>query len=218
MLAAILFDLDGTLANTDTLHFAIWKKILAEYGLQIDLAFYQQRISGKVNEEILRDILPQLSVEEGLQFAETKEKRYRELAQTLSPTPGLTKLLQWIKQNGLKQAVVTNAPRNNAIHTLEVLDLTATFPTVILAEEAPPGKPDPAPYQMALNRLGVDSQNAIAFEDSTTGISSAVAAGIYTIGVTSTHSPEILLQAGASMTLADFNNEQLWSFLAQNTN
>ena len=218
MLAAILFDLDGTLANTDTLHFAIWQKILAEYGLQIDLAFYQQRISGKVNEEILRDILPQLSVEEGWQFAETKEKRYRELAQTLSPTPGLTKLLQWIKQNELKQAVVTNAPRNNAIHTLEVLDLTATFPTVILAEDAPPGKPDPAPYQMALNRLGVDSQNAIAFEDSTTGISSAVAAGIYTIGVTSTHSPEILLQAGASMTLADFNNEQLWSFLAQNTN
>ncbi|MGK7938327.1 MAG: HAD family hydrolase [Xenococcaceae cyanobacterium] len=217
MLAAILFDLDGTLANTDTLHFAIWQKILAEYGLQIDLAFYQQRISGKVNEEILRDILPQLSVEEGWQFAETKEKRYRELAQTLSPTPGLTKLLQWIKQNELKQAVVTNAPRNNAIHTLEVLDLTATFPTVILAEDAPPGKPDPAPYQMALNRLGVDSQNAIAFEDSTTGIHSAVAAGIYTIGVTSTHSSETLLTAGASMTLADFDNEQLWSLLRKNT-
>ncbi len=217
MLAAILFDLDGTLANTDTLHFAIWQKILAEYGLQIDLAFYQQRISGKVNEEILRDILPQLSVEEGWQFAETKEKRYRELAQTLSPTPGLTKLLQWIKQNQLKQAVVTNAPRNNAIHTLEVLDLTATFPTVILAEDAPPGKPDPAPYQMALNRLGVDSQNAIAFEDSTTGIHSAVAAGIYTIGVTSTHSSETLLTAGASMTLADFDNEQLWSLLRKNT-
>ncbi|MDJ0632225.1 MAG: HAD-IA family hydrolase [Xenococcaceae cyanobacterium MO_188.B29] len=218
MLAAILFDLDGTLANTDTLHFAIWQKTLAEYGLQIDLTFYQQRVSGKVNEEILRDILPQLSVEEVLQFTETKEKRYRELAQTLSPTPGLAKLLQWIKQNGLKQAVVTNAPRNNAIHTLEVLNLTTTFPTVILAEDAPLGKPDPAPYQMALNLLGVDSQNAIAFEDSTTGIHSAVAAGIYTIGVTSTYNSETLLQAGAIMTLADFNNGQLWSLLAQNTN
>ena len=213
MLAAILFDLDGTLANTDPLHFIVWQEMLAEFGLEIDRTFYQKQISGRVNEEILADILPQLSVEEGLEFAEKKEKRYRDSAPTLSPTLGLDKLLQWIEQNGLKQAVVTNAPRNNAIHTLEVLQLTEIFPTVILAEDAPPGKPDPAPYKMALEILEVDSQNAIAFEDSTTGIASAVAAGIYTIGVTSTHSSEILLNAGASMTIADFNNDRLWKLL-----
>ena len=213
MLAAILFDLDGTLANTDPLHFIVWQEMLAEFGLEIDRTFYQKQISGRVNEEILADILPQLSVEEGLEFAEKKEKRYRDSAPTLSPTLGLDKLLQWIEQNGLKQAVVTNAPRNNAIHTLEVLQLTEIFPTVILAEDAPPGKPDPAPYKMALEILEVDSQNAIAFEDSTTGIASAVTAGIYTIGVTSTHSSEILLNAGASMTIADFNNDRLWKLL-----
>ena len=95
------------------------------------------------------------------------------------------------------------------------MQLSSTFSTVILAEDAPPGKPDPAPYQMALDLLEVDSQNAIAFEDSTTGIRSAVAARIYTLGVTSTHSSETLINAGASMTLADFNNEQLWSLLEQ---
>ncbi len=215
MLAAILFDLDGTLANTDPLHFAVWQEMLSEFGLQIDREFYQKRISGKVNEEILADILPQLSVREGLEFAEKKEQRYRDSTPTLSPTPGLAKLLKWSEQKGLKQAVVTNAPRNNAVHTLEVLQLTDIFPTVILAEDAPPGKPDPAPYQMALDLLEVDSQNAIAFEDSSTGIRSAVAARIYTLGVTSTHSPATLLNAGASMTLADFNNEQLWSLLEQ---
>lgn len=217
MLAAILFDLDGTLANTDPLHFALWQEMLAEFGLQIDLAFYQKNISGRVNEEILQAILPQLSLAEGLKFAEKKEKRYRESAPTLSPTPGLAKLLQWIEQNELKQAVVTNAPRNNAIHTLEALQLTNTFPTVILAEDATAGKPDPAPYQMALNLLEVDSKNSLAFEDSTTGIRSAVAAGIYTLGVTSTHSAETLLNAGASMTLADFDDEKLWSLLRQKT-
>ena len=111
--------------------------------------------------------------------------------------------------------MVTNAPRNNAVHTLEVLELTSTFPTVILAEDAPPGKPDPAPYQIALTRLGVDREKAIAFEDSTTGIRSAVAAGIYTIGVTSTHSSKILLEAGASMAIADFNSEELWSLIGE---
>lgn len=218
MLAAILFDLDGTLANTDPLHFAVWQEMLAEFGKKIDRAFYQENISGRVNEEILVDILPQLSPQEGLEFAEKKEKRYRDSAPSLLATPGLDKLLQWIKENQLKQAVVTNAPRNNAVHTLEVLQLTATFPTVILAEDAPPGKPDPAPYQMALNLLGVKGKNAIAFEDSTTGIRSAVAARIYTIGVTSTHSSETLLNAGASMTLADFNDDRLWSLLKQKIN
>ena len=213
MLSAILFDLDGTLANTDPLHFALWQEMLAECDLKIDRDFYQRHISGRVNAEILRDILPQMSEEEGWQFAEEKEKRFRESVPTLSPTPGLDRILKWIKQNGLKQAVVTNAPRNNAIHTLEVLQLTSTFPTVILAEDAPPGKPDPAPYQLALTRLGVDSQKAIAFEDSTSGIRSAVAAGIDTIGITSTHSSEKLLEAGASMAIADFTCEQLWSLL-----
>ena len=213
MISAVLFDLDGTLANTDHLHFSIWQEMLAEFGLQIDLAFYQQHISGRVNEEILADILPQLSVQQGLQFAEKKEKRFRESVPTLSPTPGLNKILGWIQEHGLQQAVVTNAPRNNAVHTLAILELTSTFPTVILAEDAPPGKPDPAPYQLALTRLEVDNHKAIAFEDSTTGIRSAVAAGIYTIGVTSTHSAEILLEAGASMAIADFNSEILWSLL-----
>jgi len=213
LISAILFDLDGTLANTDPLHFALWQKMLAELGLKIDRAFYQKHISGRVNAEILADILPQLSFEQGLQFAEEKERRYRESTQTLSPTPGLSKILDWIKQNELKQAVVTNAPRNNAIHTLEVLQLTSTFPVVVLAEDAPPGKPNPAPYQLALTRLGVDPTRAIAFEDSTSGIRSATAAGIYTVGITSTHDSEILLAAGASMAIADFTNEQLWSIL-----
>ena len=217
MLSAILFDLDGTLANTDPLHFSIWQEMLAELGLQIDRAFYQKNISGRVNEEILQDILPQLSIQQGLQFAEKKERRYRESVPTLSPTPGLDKLLQWIQQHKLQQAVVTNAPRNNAVHTLEVLELTSTFPTVILAEDAPPGKPDSAPYQLALSRLGVDSNKAIAFEDSTIGIHSAVAAGIYTIGITSTHNSPVLLEAGASMTIDNFNSEQLWSLIEGNT-
>lgn len=215
MLSAILFDLDGTLVDTDPLHFAVWQDLLTRFKLNIDRSFYQQHISGKTNEEILQNILPQLSFQAASQFALDKEARFRELARELQPMPGLKRMLAWTETNSLKQAVVTNAPRDNAIHMLDVLQLSSLFPLVILAEDAPPGKPDPAPYLLALSRLKVDSQEAIAFEDSPSGIHAAVGAGIFTIGVASTHSPETLVEAGATMVIKDFTSENLWQFIDQ---
>jgi HAD superfamily hydrolase (TIGR01509 family) len=215
MLSAILFDLDGTLANTDPIHFTVWQDLLAEYKLNCDRTFYQTYISGRTNAEILQDLLPQLSSQEALQLTELKEKRYRQLAQSLEPMPGLAQILEWTANQGLKQAAVTNAPRENAYHMLAALELTDTFPILILAEDAPPGKPDPAPYNLALIRLEVKSTEAIAFEDSPSGIRAAVAAGIFTIGVASTHAPEHLIEAGATIAIKDFTCEQLWQLLTR---
>ena len=72
MLEAILFDLDGTLVNTDPIHYKAWQEILRNYGLEIDETFYKTRISGRLNPVIIQDILPQLSIAEGEQLAEDK--------------------------------------------------------------------------------------------------------------------------------------------------
>ena len=217
MLEAILFDLDGTLADTDSIHFAVWQDILVRYDLDIDRAFYRQRISGRTNSKIIKDIIPQLTLEDAWKLATEKEETYRRLANSLLPTPGLDRLIELTERASLKRAVVTNAPEDNAIYMLKVLRLTDTFPTVIMAKDAPPGKPDPAPYKLALNRLMVKNKRAIAFEDSAAGIRSAIDAEIYTIGITSSHPAEDLLDAGANMTIEDFNDEQLWKLLDSKT-
>ena len=217
MLKAILFDLDGTLADTDSIHFAVWQDILIRFDLDIDRAFYRQRISGRTNSKIIKDIIHQLSLEEAWKLATEKEETYRRIANSLLPTPGLDRLVNLIESASIKKAVVTNAPEDNAVYMLKILRLTSTFPTVIMAKDAPPGKPDPAPYQLALNRLGVKSKDAIAFEDSAAGIRSAVGAGIYTIGITSSHPATNLLDAGASMAVKDFNDKQLWKLLNSKT-
>jgi len=217
MLEAILFDLDGTLADTDSIHFAVWQDILVRYDLDIDRAFYRQRISGRTNSKIVKDIIPQLTLEDAWKLATEKEESYRRLANSLLPTPGLDRLIELTERASLKRAVVTNAPEDNAVYMLKVLRLTDTFPIVIMAKDAPPGKPDPAPYRLALSRLMVKSKKAIAFEDSAAGIRSAVDAGIYTIGITSSHPAEDLLNAGANMTIEDFNDEQLWKLLDSKT-
>jgi HAD superfamily hydrolase (TIGR01509 family) len=216
MLTAILFDLDGTLVNTDPIHYAIWQKMLLEYGLEIDEAFYKSRISGGLNPEILKNILPQLSPKEGEKFATEKEAIFRQEASSLQRLPGLTELLVWAEKHQLKRAVVTNAPKENAEFMLEALGLKTAFDTIILAEEEIAAKPDPAPYKAALKRLGITAEQATVLEDSPTGIRSAVGAGIRTIGVASTHDPKYLCELGAFMAINDFTDLDLWAFL--NTN
>ncbi|MEC4986731.1 MAG: HAD-IA family hydrolase [Oscillatoria sp. PMC 1068.18] len=214
MLAGILLDLDGTLADTDPLHFKIWQKMLREYDLEIDSVFYKKNISGRQNQEIIKDILPQLSVDAGEKLALEKERRFRELAASqLQRLAGLDKLLNWIEVSGLKKAVVTNAPRENAEFMLTALALKKVLPIVILGDDLPAGKPDPLPYNHAIALLDLTPDTVVAFEDSPSGIRAAVAAGIYTIGVATTHDRQFLSALGASLVIDDFTEASLWELL-----
>ncbi len=215
MFNTILFDLDGTLANTDPIHFQVWHDLLRQHGLDIDHLFYQQNISGRLNSDIVRDLLPHLSSDQGKAFSRDKEAEFRQHAgHQLQPLAGLMDLLSWIGDRHLKQAVVTNAPPENAQFMLETLGLDQVFPLVILGDEVEKGKPDPMPYQEALRRLGAIASEALAFEDSPSGIRSATGAGVFTIGVATTHEPQVLCDAGAQFVIHDFTAAQLHEILA----
>ncbi|MBD2503501.1 HAD family hydrolase [Anabaena azotica] len=213
MLAAILFDLDGTIVNTDPIHYQAWQQMLLRYNIEIDEVFYKSRISGRLNPVIVNDILPQLSVAEGVQFADEKEALFRELASHLQPLDGFAELIAWTEAHKLKRALVTNAPRLNAEFMLEVLGITEAFEQIVLADDCVAGKPDPAPYQVALNKLKITAETAIALEDSPSGIRASVGAGIQTIGIASTHDPKILQEVGAFMAIPDFTDLRLWTLL-----
>jgi HAD superfamily hydrolase (TIGR01509 family) len=213
MLKALLFDLDGTLAETDSIHFLIWQACLRDYGLEIDRSFYKAKISGRLNPDIVADLLPQLSQSEQEDFIWRKEAEFRNQADSLSRLPGLSDLIDWASQKGLKQAVVSNAPRENAEFMLKALHLETHFDTVVLGDDLPVGKPDPLPYQEALKRFNLTKEEAIAFEDSPSGIRSAVAAGITTVGIASTHEPDELRQLGAILVVSDFTAPDLASLL-----
>lgn len=214
MLKALLFDLDGTLADTDPIHLQTWRELLLSYGLTIDPAFYRAKFSGRRNQEIVKELLPHLSEQEGEQLSQQKEADFRDRAATLlTPTPGLTEILTWTETQILKRAVVTNAPVENAQFMLQVLKLEEVLPIVILGDALPKGKPDPLPYQVALEQLGVEASEAIAFEDSASGVRSAIGAGISTVGVASTHAPDQLYAIGATLVIQDFTEPRLWEWL-----
>lgn len=214
MKEAILFDLDGTLTNTDTVHYQTWQDLLREYGLDIDPVFYDRHFSGRMNKDILLDILPQLSVDEAIALGSRKEAEFRQRARDcLVPLPGTLDLLNWCDRHSVKKAVVTNAPVENAEFMLEVLGLRDRFPVVIIGEQVEFGKPHPMPYQVGMEKLGVTKERAIAFEDSPTGIQSAVGAGLLTIGMASTHPAQVLKDKGAAIVIEDFTDPQVMDIL-----
>ena len=209
MYRALLFDLDGTLAETDSLHLPTWVDALEPYGVEVDEEFYRDRISGRSTAEIVRELLPDLTDEQGRSIGDAKEASFRERTSELEPLPGLVDFVERGRERGMQIALVTNAPEENVEAILLALKLRKFFDTIVLADEVEAVKPDPAPYIAALKKTGVPADRALAFEDSVSGISSSVAAGIPTVVIASSQDPKMLLGAGAFTTANDFTDPQL---------
>jgi HAD superfamily hydrolase (TIGR01509 family) len=211
--AALLFDLDGTLCDTDRLHFGAYSTLLQDFGRSITLDHYKARIMGAPNDLIMREMFPDLAVERHRELADRKEILFRESITALEPTRGVIALLDWADANGVGVAVVTNAPRANAEMMLQGLALDRRIGTLVLGEELARAKPDPLPYATALQRLGARAEQALAFEDSLPGIHSASSAGVATYGIRTGHPDATLLGAGAIAAIDDFTDPALWQRL-----
>lgn len=98
-------------------------------------------------------------------------------------TPGLKEFLDLLKEEEKKLAVVTSSSREQLEFLLKFLDLDAYFDVTVARDDVKETKPSPEPYLKALELLGVGAEEAIAFEDSVTGITSAKDAGIFVVGV-----------------------------------
>lgn len=213
-LKGIFFDFDGTIADTDPVHLQMYKEILAPLGIEVDELFFRQNIAGGSNKEILKRFFPDITDEEAEKRSEEKEESFRYRVTELQVNPGLYEILQWIAQNLLKLALVTNAPKRNIDYLLPLLKLEKTFKVQITGEDCERGKPYPDPYLLALKQTDLRAESVIVFEDSKTGIRSAKEAGIFVIGLTTTHTKEELLNAGADFIIHDYRDKELWDLLS----
>jgi HAD superfamily hydrolase (TIGR01509 family) len=207
---AILFDIDGTLADTDPLHIKAFNIMLHRFGQSISKQDYFKRVMGFANADIMHDFFPDLPVAEHKALADFKEATFRELARSeLHPAKGLLAMMDWAEEKGIVMAAVTNAPVANADLILMSLGVKHRFKTIVIGDDLPRGKPDPMPYLVAGERLGVDCTSCVAFEDSRSGIRSATAAGAFSIGVLSSLEEEELMKVGARYGVKDFDDPRL---------
>ena len=214
--AALLFDIDGTLADTDPLHLEAFNRAFAPYGESFDKARFSLELQGLANEAIARRFVPHLSPAAGMDVLRGKEATFRELARTsIHAVPGLFDLLDLADAMGLPVAAVTNAPRANADLILDSLHIRNRFKALVIGEELAHGKPHPLPYLEGLRLTGGDPANSVAFEDSRTGIASATGAGIATMGMMTGLTEAQLLEAGASLAAPDYADPALLAFIKE---
>ena len=182
---AVLWDMDGTLIDSEELHWISWRETMAKEGIAITheqfLASFGQR-----NDSIIPRWLGAAATPERIErIANAKEERYRDLVRKngISPLPGVASWVHRLHEKGWLQAVASSAPRANIEVVLEALAATHSFQAVVSAEDVHKGKPDPEVYLAAASRVGVPPQKCIVVEDAVAGIEGARRAGMRSIGV-----------------------------------
>jgi beta-phosphoglucomutase len=181
---AILFDFDGTLADTANIHVAAWERTFAEIGFVIP-----QNVCSRAAEEddrrFLVDVFASKDVHDG--DVEGWVRRKQDVTATLladSPQfyPGVIELIARLRGR-YRLAIVSSTWRENVEATLEVSGLGDAFELIVAKQDVVSQKPDAEPYTLALARLGLDASSAWAVEDSPGGIQAALAAGLQVIAV-----------------------------------
>jgi len=181
---AIFLDFDGVIADTENHHIAAWQRTLAALGWQVpDLV---AAVSAEIDD---RDFLKDLFANRGVPAVKIEEWVRRKQALTIrmlenSPRvyPGVVELVRAL-EGRVRLAVVSGTWRENIEVVLGAVGLAGAFETIVGKEEVRAVKPNPEAYLLAMRELGIQSKDAVAFEDSPTGLAAARAAGVSVIAV-----------------------------------
>jgi HAD superfamily hydrolase (TIGR01509 family) len=216
---ALLFDIDGTLADTDALHVEAFNQVFGPRGHLFDRARAASELMGFSTASISARFLPDEPPQRQAAIMAEKEAVFRTLvAGNIEPVPGLMALLARADRAGIPMVAVTNAPRLNAEMLLAGLGIMQRFKAIVIGDELAHGKPHPMPYLEGLRAVNAAPASSLAFEDSRSGIGSASAAGIATVGIRTSLSHAQLVEAGARITAASFEDPALLELVAATMN
>ena len=181
----ILFDFDGTLADTMEGHYLAWRTALGEYGVSVEACDYYP-LEGSGMHDIARTLIKDSSWKESEidELVQRKKKYYVE-RQIVTFYPGVESLVSELKAKNIPMAVVT-AGHLDQLRLSVPQSFLSHFDVLITGDLISRGKPDPEPFLRAAQSLGLTPQECIAVENAPLGIQSARRANIYCVGICST--------------------------------
>jgi len=185
MTHAVLWDMDGTLVDSEEFHWLSWRDTMAAEGIPITRDQFVVTF-GQRNDSILPRWLGADAMADRIQrVGDAKEELYRRLVREsgLAPLPGAAEWVRRLRRENWRQAVASSAPRANLDVVLEVIGLRGCFQAVVSAEDVTAGKPDPQVFLTAAARLGASPSQCVVVEDAAAGVEAARRAGMRSIGV-----------------------------------
>ncbi len=190
-----IFDMDGTLVDNMRFHMQAWTAMLAENGIENDGHDFLVKTAGKTNREIIPAFFENASEDELLKLGNRKEELYRELFKPeLETVEGVIEFLEESKKIGVKMAVATAAPIANMEFILDGLGLRKYFSAITTAADVKNGKPHPEGFLISAEKLKVEPQNCLVFEDAINGFKAAHNANMKSVGIATVNSIEEILE------------------------
>ncbi|NMR26932.1 HAD family phosphatase [Pseudoalteromonas sp. NEC-BIFX-2020_015] len=212
-LKAVLFDMDGTLVDSESVHFNCWNDVLAKYGICYEEDEFCQRFSGKATLEAAKEVVAHYQLDiTPKALAKAKYDYFSEFVSNHLPPlmPYAKEVLLAVKQSGLKMALVTGSARAEALPILKGYGFYTLFDCVVTKDDVVNPKPAADPYLLALNTLNITAQNAIAIEDTHTGVTAAYNAQVRVMAIPNKHT----LNHDLSKATVRFENlQQLWQWV-----
>jgi HAD superfamily hydrolase (TIGR01509 family) len=190
LIKSVLWDLDGTLVDSEQYHWLAWRDTMAVEGVSLTHEEFLKTF-GLRNDAIIPQWIPDATAERIDQIAGVKEQFYRRLVREggLEPLPGARRWTERLAHDGWRQAIASSAPRENVDVVLAVIGLASCFQAIVSAEDVTLGKPHPQVFLAAAERLGSAPAQSIVVEDAPAGIEAARRAGMPSIGVRRQGSP-----------------------------
>ncbi|AUD22364.1 HAD family hydrolase [Bacillus sp. HBCD-sjtu] len=178
MMKAIIFDFDGLIVDTETIWFHSFRDAVREYGGDLPLEEFAKCIG--TTDDVLYEYLNEQLKEKFDKYAlkEKVKNLHKEKMKIPEARDGVKEYLQEAKEMGLKIALASSSSREWVIPFLEELQIRDYFEVIKTREDVEKVKPDPALYRVAIEDLGIDSSEAVVFEDSLNGLKAAIAAGL----------------------------------------
>ena len=211
MWKGLIFDMDGTLVDNLAYHFKAFDAYIEQKGFAL-----LEPVTMKINGMHSNDIFPMLLGDEvvaeyGLdRLNHEKEAVYRELYRPhIKSVAGVVELMKMAKAAGVKCAIGSSGCRENVQMIVDGLGIAALLDASISGSDVTHGKPHPEIFLKASEALGLKPEECIVVEDAINGIKAGVAAGCKCVAVTTTTSAEELIEAGASLCMADYTNLSL---------
>ena len=196
--------MDGVLIDSHPVHCQAWRQFLATLGKHVSDHELQFILEGRRREDILRHFLGELPEEVLAEYGKQKDQLYQQNFKYVRLMPGVRTFVKSLHRTGVRLAIATSASTYRTGRTLEYLGLATKFTAVITGDDVSNGKPDPAVYRLASQRMNIPPENLLVLEDAPSGVRSAKSAGMKCIGVSSNGVSRALIQAGADDIIPDF--------------
>ncbi|MFC1981722.1 HAD family hydrolase [Chloroflexota bacterium] len=187
-LEAVIWDLDGVIADTAPYHFEAWQGTFQGRGVDYSEEDFKRNF-GQTNDTIIRNILGGNISQNGVDnIADEKEENFRRrIAHNIRPLPGAVGLIRLLSGHGVKMAIASSTPMVNLQLIISGLGINSCFQAIVSGDEVAEGKPNPQVFLLAAQKLGMAPHSCIVIEDAVAGVAAARAAGMKCLAVTNTH-------------------------------